>query len=142
MKRSTNIVLVCALVVLLLVIFSGIYFLNYQTQNYPFRCSTFSRYELSRSAVKNIEFAVSHDLRFETENDGYLLLNGQATVDGQTFILNRRIVLNNGAKVDNDTYKYKIDKIIKSTIDNTPDESFNLLLGEITLGPFLSTTGC
>lgn len=120
---------------ILIVFFSGIYFLNHQNKDYPFRCSTFSRYDLSRSAAKNIEFAISHDLRFEAENDGYLLLNGQAKVDGHTFIFNRRIVLINGAKIDNNTYRYKIGKIITSTTDNTPDEFFNLLLAEITLGP-------
>ncbi|SFT62670.1 FidL-like putative membrane protein [Kosakonia arachidis] len=135
MKRSTNIALVCTLTALLIVIFSVIYFLSHKNKDFPFRCSTFSRYDLSRSAEKNIEFAISHDLRFETKSDGYLLLNGQAEVDGHTFILNRRIVFINGAKLDDDTYKYKIDEIITSTIDNTPNEFFNLLLAEITLDP-------
>ncbi|MBS1207165.1 MAG: hypothetical protein H6R25_4064 [Proteobacteria bacterium] len=107
MKRSANIVIVFTLMALLILIvfFSGIYFLNHQNKDYPFRCSTFSRYDLSRSAAKNIEFAISHDL------------------------------LINGAKIDNNTYRYKIGKIITSTTDNTPDEFFNLLLAEITLGP-------
>jgi len=62
-------------------------------------------------------------------------LNGQVTVDGKTTELNRRIALSQGQRIDSDTYRYKIIKMITSTNDSTPDDIFNILLADITLDP-------
>lgn len=133
MKR--NALLMITLAALLLLIFAGIRYFKPQTNDLPFRCSTFSRYDLSRHDAKKIEFAVSQDLRFINTSSGYLLLNGQVTAGDNVTTLNRRIALSAGNKIDSDTYRYKIRTIIKSTNDTTPDAVFNLLLAEITLDP-------
>ena len=78
---------------------------------------------------------MSQDLRFIDLNSGYLLLNGQVTFGDSVTTLNRRIALSDGEKIESDTYRYKIRKIITSTNDTTPDAVFNQLLAEITLDP-------
>ncbi|MDQ1215024.1 FidL-like protein [Pantoea anthophila] len=135
MKRSTTLMLTVTLAILLLAIFAGINFYRYQESDLPFRCSAFSRYDLSRQEGKRIEFAVSQDLRFIDAHSGYLLLNGQVTFGDAVTTLNRRIALSEGNKIDSDTYRYKIRTIVTSTNDTTPDAVFNQLLAEITLDP-------
>lgn len=133
MKQNITLTLTITLAVLLLVIFAGIHYFKPRVNDLPFRCSAFSRYDLSRHDDKKIEFAVSQDLRFIDSNSGYLLLNGQVTFGDEVTTLNRRIALSTGRKIDSDTYRYKIRTIITSTNDTTPDGVFNLLLGEIIL---------
>ncbi|WP_422882767.1 FidL-like protein [Pantoea agglomerans] len=116
-------------------IFAGINHFKPRINDLPFRCSAFSRYDLSRHDDQKIEFAVSQDLRFIDSGSGYLLLNGQVTFGDKVTTLNRRIALSAGNKIDSDTYRYKIRTIITATNDNTPDAVFNLLLAEITLDP-------
>lgn len=135
MKRNATLTLTLTLATLLLVIFAGINYFKPRTNDLPFRCSTFSRYDLSRHDNKKIEFAVSQDLRFINSDSGYLLLNGQTTFGDEVTTLNRRIALSAGHKLDSDTYRYTIRKIITSTNDSTPDAVFSLLLAEITLDP-------
>jgi hypothetical protein len=62
-------------------------------------------------------------------------MNGQVTFGDKVTILNRRIALSAGNKIDSDTYRYKLRTTITSTNDTTPDAVFNLLLAEITLDP-------
>ncbi|NEG60621.1 FidL-like protein [Pantoea agglomerans] len=135
MKRSSALTLTIILAALLLVVFTGINYFKSQANDLPFRCSTFSRYDLSRHDDKKIEFVVSQDLRFIDPSSGYLLLNGQATFGDEVTTLNRRIALSDGNKINSDTYRYKIREIITSTNDTTSDAVFNLLLAEITLDP-------
>ena len=132
MKRRTVISLVAILFVLTLSAIIGQYFIYY-TDTYPFRCSTFTRYDLSRRDGARKEFTITQDLRFIDKNSGYLLLNGQVRDDDKVTTLNRRINLIHGGKVDYETYRYRIDKIITSATDNTPDALFNKLLAELTL---------
>ncbi|MEB6225169.1 MULTISPECIES: FidL-like protein [Pantoea] len=135
MKRSATLTLTATLAILLLVTFAAINFYRHQETDLPFRCSAFSRYDLSRQEGKKVEFAVSQDLRFIDAHSGYLLLNGQVTLGDKVTTLNRRIALSEGGKIESDTYRYKIKSIITSTNDTTPDAVFNLLLAEITLDP-------
>ncbi|WP_442796985.1 FidL-like protein [Pantoea vagans] len=135
MKRRATLTLTITLAALLLVIFAGINYFKPQAGDLPFRCSAFSRYDLSRHDGIRTEFTVSQDLRFIDLNSGYLLLNGQVTSGQEVTMLNRRIALSEGHKIDSDTYRYKIRTIITSTNDTTPDRLFNLLLAEITLDP-------
>lgn len=135
MKRSATLTLTVALAALLLVIFAAINYFNHQGDDLPFRCAAFSHYDLSRHEGKKIEFDVSQDLRFLNKDSGYLLLNGQVTAGEVITMLNRRIALSEGHKIDNDTYRYKIRTIVTSTNDTTPDALFNALLAEITLDP-------
>lgn len=129
--------LTITLAAMLLLVFAGInYFKPRDRDNdLPFRCSTFSYYNLSHHNDKKVEFAVSQDLRFINSNSGYLLLNGQVTFGDEVTTLNRRVALSAGNKIDGDTYRYKIRAAITSTNDTTPDAVFNLLLAEITLDP-------
>lgn len=137
MKRNATLTLTITITMaaLLLGIFAGINHLKPRIDDLPFRCSTFSRYDLSRHDDKKIEFVVSQDLRFIDPDSGYLLLNGQVTFGDKVTTLNRRIALSAGNKIDSDTYRYKIRAIITSINDSTPDAVFNLLLAEITLDP-------
>jgi len=135
LKRSAILMLTATLAILLLLLFAAINFYRHQETDLPFRCSAFSRYDLSRQEGKRVEFAVSQDLRFIDLNSGYLLLNGQVTFGDSVTTLNRRIALSDGEKIESDTYRYKIRKIITSTNDTTPDAVFNQLLAEITLDP-------
>ncbi|KKB02778.1 FidL-like protein [Pantoea anthophila] len=135
MKRRATLTLTATLSILLLVIFAAINFYRHQETDLPFRCSAFSRYDLSRQEGQRVEFAVSQDLRFIDVHSGYLLLNGQVTLGDKVSTLNRRIALSEGGKIESDTYRYKIKSIITSTNDTTPDAVFNLLLAEITLDP-------
>jgi len=135
LRRRATFTLTFTLAVLLLLIFAGINYFKPHTSVLPFHCLTFSRYELSHDANEKIDFAVSQDLRFVDLNSGYLLLNGKVTSGDKVTILNRRIVLNNGHEIEDNTYRYKIRTIITSTNDTTPDTVFNRLLAEITLDP-------
>ncbi|KAF6661916.1 hypothetical protein HFD92_16835 [Pantoea sp. EKM101V] len=135
MKHNTTLTLIITLTSLLLFSLAGVSYFKRQTDDLPFRCSAFSRYDLSRHENNKIEFVVSQNLRFINLQSGYLLLNGQATYGDKVTILNRRIALSEGSKIEHDTYRYKIRKIISSTNDTTPDAIFNLLLAEITLDP-------
>jgi len=127
--------LTLTLAALLLMIFAGINYFKPRPDDLPFRCSTFSLYDLSRRDGEKINFAVSHDLRFIDSKLGYLLLNGQVTFGDKVTTLNRRIALSAGHKIDSGTYRYKIRTVITATNDTTPDAVFNLLLSEITLDP-------
>ncbi|MGC1040220.1 FidL-like protein [Pantoea agglomerans] len=135
MKRNAILMLTLTLAALLLVLFAGINYFKPRPDDFPFRCSAFSRYDLSRNDDEKIKFAVSQDLRFIDSKLGYLLLNGQVTFGDKETILNRRIALSAGNKIDRDTYRYKIRTVITATNDTTPDAVFDLLLAEITLDP-------
>ncbi|SFO51841.1 FidL-like putative membrane protein [Candidatus Pantoea varia] len=127
--------LTLTLAALLLVIFAGINYFKPRPDDFPFRCSAFSRYDLSRHDDDKIKFAVSQDLRFIDSKQGYLLLNGQVNFGDKVTTLNRRVALSAGNKIDSDTYRYKIRTVITATNDTTPDAVFNILLAEITLDP-------
>ncbi|MGJ0193842.1 FidL-like protein [Pantoea sp. RRHST58] len=134
MKRSislTFILLLAALIVLLI----GTDYFRKRAEAFPFRCNTFTRYDLSRKEGSHLDFAVTQDLRFQDRDSGYLLLNGQVTSASNTTLLNRRLILTKGEKIDFDTYRYQIEKVITSSTDNTPDSTFNMLLAELTLDP-------
>jgi len=135
LKRNATLTLTITLAVMLLLVFAGINYVKPRPDDMPFRCSAFSRYDLSRHDDQKIEFVVSQDLRFIDSKLGYLLMNGQVTFGDKVTILNRRIALSAGNKIDSDTYRYKLRTTITSTNDTTPDAVFNLLLAEITLDP-------
>lgn len=71
MKRRAILTLTIMLATLLLLVFSGINYFRHQANDLPFRCSAFSRYDLSRHDGKRTEFTVSQDLRFIDLNSGY-----------------------------------------------------------------------
>jgi len=135
LKLITKVILAVAISLLMLIIIAGIRYKESEVTELPFRCYAFSHYDLSRHEDKKFEFDVSQDLRFIDQHSGYLLLNGQVTSGDQVTMLNRRIVLMEGKKIENDTYRNKIRKVITSTNDTTPDTLFNQLLAEISLDP-------
>jgi len=128
-------VIVTALLTLLILLTVSVVTYSKRAESYPFRCSTFTRYDLSRKDDARREFAVTQDLRFLSADSGYLLLNGQVTDGDKVTTLNRKINLIGGGKIESDTYRYRIDKIVPSVTDNTPDSLFNQLLAELTLDP-------
>lgn len=128
-------VIATALLSLLILLTASVVTYSKRAESYPFRCSTFTRYDLSREDNARREYAVTQDLRFLNTDSGYLLLNGQVTDGEKVTTLNRKISLTKGGKIDSDTYRYRIDKIISSTTDNTPENLFNLLLAELTPDP-------
>ena len=128
-------VIATSLLALLILLTASVVTYSKRAETYPFRCSTFTRYDLSRKDDARREFAVTQDLRFINADSGYLLLNGQVTDGEKVTTLDRKINLSGGGKIDSDTYRYRIDKIVPSTTDNTPDSLFNLLLAELTLDP-------
>lgn len=134
MKRSISLTFIVVLAALVMLLIGTDYFRK-RTEAFPFRCATFTRYDLSRKEGNHLDFAVTQDLRFQNHDSGYLLLNGQVTSGNNTTLLNRRLILNTGDKIDYDTYRYQIGKIIASSTDTTPDPVFNMLLSELTLDP-------
>jgi len=134
LKRSISITVVVALVVLVVLLIGTDYFRK-RTEVFPFRCATFTRYDLSRKEGSHLDFAVTQDLRFQNHDSGYLLLNGQVISANNTTLVNRRLILSTGGKIDYDTYRYQISKIVTSSTDTTPDPVFNMLLAELTLDP-------
>ena len=134
MNRRTVMIFASVIVVMVLLLTSITYFIN-RTDAYPFRCLTFTRYDLSRKDDARSVFAVTQDLRFLNPDSGYLLLNGQVRDGEKVTILNRKLNLISGEKIDGDTYRYRIDKVITSSTDNTADDLFNRLLAELTLDP-------
>ncbi|WP_265909993.1 FidL-like protein [Erwinia billingiae] len=133
MKRKVYLTSALMLIAFTLMLLIGVDYFFKKNDTFPFRCSTFSRYDLSRKEGNIFEFAVTQDLRFQDEKTGYLLLNGQAISGDTTTILDRRIILSSGNKIDNDTYRYTISNTITSSTDTTPDTLFNKLLAELTL---------
>jgi len=134
LKQSISLTFIVVLAALIMLLIGTDYFRK-RTEAFPFRCATFTRYELSRKEGNHLDFAVTQDLRFQNHDSGYLLLNGQVTSGNNTTLLNRRLILNNGDKIDYDTYRYQIGKIITSSTDTTPNVIFNMLLAELTLDP-------
>ncbi|MGU3525050.1 FidL-like protein [Enterobacteriaceae bacterium C23F] len=99
----------------------------------PFKCLTFTRYDFSTgSQTKGPIFNVAHDLRFETPDVGYLLISGNVKFQDKETLIKRTIILDKGAALDKDTFRYHIVKIDKSVTDNTPDALFNQWFDEIT----------
>lgn len=133
MNRSK--VFILAFTALVLAVILGFSYVLHQIESFPFRCMTFTRYDLSRKEGEVTEFAVTQGLRFESKHSGYLLLNGQLVSGSETMIINRRIVLSQGEKIDYNTYRYAISNIAIAANDTTPDKFFNILLAEMTLGP-------
>lgn len=133
MKRNLILTITLSLT-LFVTLVAGVMFKR-QDNDLPFRCSAFSRYDLSRHEGKRLDFYVSQDLRFIDPHSGYLLLNGQVTAGDTVTVLNRRIALSNGNRIEKNTYRYKIRTIVTATNDTTPDAIFNLLFSEITLDP-------
>lgn len=134
MKRHTGMIVAFMLAALVALFIATAWF-THRAESYPFRCATFNRYDLSRNEGKRLEFAVTQDLRFQNKNSGYLLINGQATDGDVDSILNRRLILTQGDKIDSNTYRYQINKVVTSSTDTTPDSIFNALLAELTLDP-------
>jgi hypothetical protein len=134
LKRTTLIVLASVLVAVTLIAIGTMTFIH-DADAFPFRCSTSTHYDLSRKEGSHNEFALIMDLRFQDKTSGYLLLNGQVNYGNVVATLNRRIILNQGDKIDYDTYHYHIENIVTSPTDNTPDAVFNDLLAELTLDP-------
>lgn len=108
---------------------------KFQNNDFPFRCSGFVRYDLEHTENGKHEFLVAQDLRFQTRDSGYLIFSGQVNLPNKTVQLNRTVELNQGEKIDNNTYRYHIQNIKASPTDNAPAEVFNLLLGEFTADP-------
>lgn len=134
MKRSISIAFIVVLAALVMLLIGTQYIRN-TADSFPFRCATFTRYDLSRKEGNRLDFNVTQDLRFQNRNSGYLLLNGQVISGDNTTLLNRRLILTTGDKIDYDTYRYKISQIITSATDTTPDAIFNILKAELTLDP-------
>ncbi|MBJ7221532.1 hypothetical protein JG725_06570 [Brenneria sp. L3-3C-1] len=114
------------LIVLFAVLFSS------QHTIWPFKCSAFTRYNLSQDD-NHLEFYLAQDLRFQDKNSGYFLLNGRAIHNENITVLNRTLHLGQGGKIDSDTFRYQINDIVASPTDNTPDALFNQLLAELII---------
>ncbi|MDX5627746.1 MULTISPECIES: FidL-like protein [unclassified Brenneria] len=130
MKRfRVHIAVAVGLLLLLVTLF--IVISSHQQIAWPFKCSAFTRYNLNQDG-QNLEFFLAQDLRFQNNDSGYLLLNGRAVDRGKTTVLNRTIYLKQGGRIDSDTFRYAISRIVPSPTDNTPDAVFNQLLAEFT----------
>lgn len=100
----------------------------------PFKCTTFTVYDLSHHDQTRV-FRVVHDLRFIDRHSGYFLLKGTVTWQGKNTTVNRTLILTDGGPVDKDTFRYRISRIEKSPTDETPDALFNEWLAEIIPQP-------
>jgi len=96
----------------LVLLLASIGIVHYRDDSFPFRCTNFSRYDLTLKERERLVFAVTQDLRFQNHHSGYLLLNGKVTSGEVTTLLNRRINLITGDKIDYDTYRGNDSKLL------------------------------
>ncbi|PWC11890.1 FidL-like protein [Brenneria corticis] len=130
MKRVKTYTLVGVGAVLLLAVLIALLLLR-QNTTFPFKCSGFTRYDLGRNGSV-LDYHLAQDLRFQSANAGYFLLNGHVSTGDKDMTLSRTINLDKGGKLDQDTFRYHIKAVTASATDNTPEPLFNQLLSEFT----------
>lgn len=117
------------IIVLIAIIF---FFLFLPPAIYPFKCIAFSEYNLLKK-TGNIKFNIAQDLRFYNEQNGLLDLRGEVEDEfGGKYILERKITLTSGKRIDNDTLEYKFLKVEKGKVDDTSEELYEILISEFT----------
>lgn len=108
------------------------FFLFQRMSIYPFKCIAFSEYHLLRKG-SGIIFNVSQDLRFYNEKIGFFNIRGVVEDDkGGRYIIDRKINLTRGKRIDNDTVEYNFGNIDKGEIDDTSEELYEILISEFT----------
>ena len=100
----------------------------------PFRCQGVTEYNLGDDSHE-VTFSVNQDLRLEANARSVFLVRGNVFSAKEKYNLNRAFELSGLQAIDKDTVILKIDRIVKSELDNTPDILFNIYLDEIVIEP-------
>lgn len=100
----------------------------------PFRCGGVTEYNLGDDGHE-VTFNVNQDLRLEGNARSVFLIRGNVFSGKAKYNLNREFELSGLQDIDKDTVILKIDRIVKSELDNTPDALFNIYLDEIVIAP-------
>ncbi|HDG1678436.1 FidL-like protein [Kluyvera ascorbata] len=131
MKYSRRIIITAVTAGFILAVLFVSFFIRYK-HVYPFKCYSFTHYDLSRIPDDTFDMFLTQDLRIQDEEGGYLLLNGDVVKNNVKTYLSRTIVFGKGSKIDSDTFRYQITGTKVSLSDNTPSMYFNQLLTEFT----------
>lgn len=114
------------------ILFTGIWLYAVIPLRFPFKCYGFVEYHLF-SGNQPIIFKVSQDIRLFSKSEGKINFRGQVVNDnGGIMQLNRTQALTGGKSVDDDTLLFRISRIARSPVDNTPEQIFDVLLNEYT----------
>jgi|GEM_PF-624500 len=124
-----------AIVFLLMIISILFYcfFARYITIDLPFKCIYSTDYVFTyNQRIQKIH--LTHDLRIYDAKSGYLLMNGYANSENQTYQIRRSILLNNIREKQDRTFQANIIKSISMENDTMPDALFNIILQEYQVG--------
>lgn len=108
---------------------SALYIYTQRDTTLPFKCLYTTEY---RTVVRNVPavFHLTQDLRIYSVNSGWLLLNGTARIGNQTWSLRRSVFMGKGTQNQNETFRFRLDRVSKIAGDDTPDEIVDSLLNE------------
>lgn len=117
-----------------LVCIAALSFILFNTQEHTktsLKCKAFSRATVD---IENgaLVFSVVENLQLYNNKDGMIQYEGYVKSPKENTYLERTVYLSEGVKVDKETYNFKINKIVPSPLDTTPDEIFNQMWLEIT----------
>lgn len=120
---------IAACLLLAIILLAGFWFYAAKPLRFPFKCIGFVEYHLI-SGNNPITLSLSQDIRLFSQAEGKINFRGQVDDDGRITQLNRTLTLTGGKPVDDDTLRFTISRITRSTVDNTPEPFFGVLLDE------------
>lgn len=97
----------------------------------PLKCKAFSRKTID---VENgaLVFSVVENLQIYNNKQGMMQYEGYVKSPEENTYLERTVYLSEGVKADNETYTFKIAKIVPSPLNTTSDETFDQMWLENT----------
>lgn len=118
------------------VVAAGAYIVKKESEaiQMPFRCQGLTEYNLGEDGHE-VKLSINQDLRLEANARSIFLIRGNASDGNEKYNLNRVFELSGLQAIDKDTVILKIDRIVKSKSDNTPDALFNIYLDELVFEP-------
>lgn len=125
MKRYISLSILSVLIVFFIA--AGLFYKP--STHYPFKCYGFIEYNLVLDN-KEVQLNLSQDIRLYDDKTGEISFSGRVMYDNRNTVFNRKIMLTNTSRLDEDTLKFTIKKTVKSLSDNTPDDFYNLLMDE------------
>lgn len=114
----------------------GLYWYNFQYSqiSLPFNCLYSTDYTFNYKG-EHQTLHIEQELNAGSLAHAYFLMNGTAEASGNTYKVNRTILLDNG-EVEHGGYtilRYTVNSVKKKGDDNLPDDIFDTLMNEYTL---------
>ncbi|VUS85447.1 hypothetical protein SB6411_03211 [Klebsiella spallanzanii] len=123
---------VASFFLMIVLILSATIFQRKRNEIDNFKCTNQSRYYIFNNDVE-YDFYVVQTLQLYNDNTGFISFNGKVIREGITQSVSRKILLNDGKKIDGHTFKYRNGGIRKLSVDYVDDKVFRLLLSEVSI---------